>query len=377
MPQKQFTELERLRADNAALKDSEARTYSKLRALEKELAAIRRENATAASIREEIYKLAAVTPDPPKWIARTSTKGSGLIIPMMNWSDWHWGEVVEAEQVGGVNEYNRRIARTRLDRLVNRSHDLIRRQLGGAPKAPGIVVCLGGDMISGGIHEELRETNDGSIQQCLLELQERLESVFAFLADEFSRVFIVCVPGNHARGTIKPRAKNRVFESYEWNLYCQLERYFRRDDRIGFLIPADGDGYFTVLGHRFLLTHGDTLGVKGGDGIIGALGPITRGAIKVGRNQAQIGRDFDTVVMGHWHIYVPRGDATAAMCNSSMIGYNEYAHTILRVPFARPSQSLWFLHERHGIVSQEAVYLEEVSVKTSREWVGWSREIRG
>jgi hypothetical protein len=37
------------------------------------------------------------------------------------------------------------------------------------------------------------------------------------------------------------------------------------------------DVHYRVYGVRFLLNHGDMLGVKGGDGIIGAIGPIMRG----------------------------------------------------------------------------------------------------
>src|SRR5258706_1150686 len=157
------------------------------------------------------------------------------------------------------------------------------------PNYPGIVVCLGGYLISGNIHDELAQTNDGPVQQSILEVQEHLIRALTRMADVFGKVFVPCVVGNHGRNTLKPRAKNRVYESYEWNIYCQLEAWFKAkgDTRIQFSIPGETDAFFSVLGHRFLLTHGDTLGVKGGDGIIGAIGPIARGVTKVGRSEAQ------------------------------------------------------------------------------------------
>lgn len=371
MSAKQISEVERLRRDVAALKDAEAKTHTKLRVAERELAAIRRDNVSAGEIRATVYGLAEMTPDPPGWIAKPRPpKLPG--VPMTMWSDWHYGEVVREEQVGGVNHFNRAIAKQRIRRLVDILLDLTMHHMTN-PKYPGIVVCLGGDMISGNIHDELRETNDGTVQQSLLDLQELLIAALTLLAEKFGRVFVPCVVGNHGRGTLKPRAKNRVFESFEWNLYCQLERHFIRDSRVQFLIPGETDAHFSVLGHRFLLTHGDALGVKGGDGIIGALGPITRGTIKVGRSESQIGRDFDTLLMGHWHTFIPRGDASAALVNGSLKGYDEYARLFLRVPYSRPSQALWFIHERHGFTAQWPIYLDDLRTNKGKEWVSWQK----
>ena len=370
---KTFTEVERLRADNAALKEAEHQSHLKLRDAQRELANIQRANDTAETIRQQIYQLAERTPNPPKWIAAPRKRGLPGV-PMTMWSDWHYGEVVNASEVGGVNSFNRKIAQQRIHKLVEHTADLAIHHM-TKPEYPGVVVCLGGDFYTGTIHDELRETNEGFLFQVLQELQDEMAGALARMADVFGRIFVPCVVGNHGRTTLRPRAKGRVFENYEWNLYCQLERHFRGDRRIQFMIPGETDAYFTVLGHRFLLTHGDTLGVKGGDGIIGALGPITRGTIKVGRSEAQIGRDFDTLLMGHWHTFIPRGDASAALVNGSLKGYDEYARLILRVPYARPSQALWFIHEHHGFTAQWPIYLDEPRSRKKQEWVQWQKFI--
>ena len=328
-----------------------------VKSLAQDIKAIERQNDTALSIRKTIYSLAAPEINPPKWLISERVAGAPGI-PMTMWSDWHWGEIVRKEEVGGVNSFNRAIAKERLRRLVANVIDLAMRHM-VKPQYPGIVVCLGGDMISGNIHEELRETNDGHVQQSLIELQDELVAALLIIADKFGKVFVPCVVGNHGRTTMKPRAKGRVFENYEWNLYCQLERYFRNDKRFHFVVPGETDVHFSVLGHRFLLTHGDTLGVRGGDGIIGALGPIARGAVKVGRSEAHIGRDFDTMIIGHWHTYIPRGEATPVIVNGTLKGYDEYARLYLRVPYSRPSQALWFVDAKHGITAQWQIFLDE------------------
>ncbi len=76
--------------------------------------------------------------------------------------------------------------------------------------------------------------------------------------------------------------------------------------------------------------------------------------------------------MGHWHIYCPRGDGSAALVNGSLKGYDEHVRINLRVPYARPSQALWFMHARHGFTAQWPIYLDDrpKQVKAS-EWVSW------
>lgn len=350
--------------------DELAMLRTKVKLLQKDIDTIKEHNNDAAQIRKEIYGLAKQIPDPPEWVLTPHGKGlSG--VPMTLWSDWHCGEVVKPAEVGGVNAFNRKISKERIKRLVESIIDLAFNHMTN-PNYPGIVICLGGDMITGTIHEELQDTNDGYVQQTLLELQEQLITALAIMADKFKRVFVPCVVGNHGRMTHKPRMKGRVYTSFEWNLYHQLERHFKTDKRFQFLIPEETDAYFTVLGHRFLLTHGDSLGVKGGDGIIGALGPIARGAFKVGRSEAQIGRDFDTMLIGHWHTYTPRGDSIPVIVNGALKGYDEFARLALRVPYTRPSQALWFVHEKYGITAQWQIYLDKLR-KTDNTWLKFQR----
>lgn len=344
-----------------------------VQSLQRELSEIQRHNESCASVRQEIYGLSEVPPAPPLWVNKK--RPSGLPgVPMALLSDLHWGEVVRAEEVGGVNEFNRTIAKARLRRFVDTLIDLAVNHMVN-PQYPGLVLCLGGDIISGNIHEELRDTNEGYIQQTLIEVQDELAAAITLLANVFGKVFVPCVVGNHGRTTMKPRAKGRAYESYEWNLYQQLERHFRNDRRVQFFIPGETDAYFTVLGHRFLLTHGDTLGVRGGDGIIGALGPIARGAFKVGRSESQIGRDFDTILMGHWHTYIPRSEAVPVIVNGTLKGYDEYARLYLRVPYSRPSQALWFVHGKHGITAQWQIFLDDKrQSEDSAEWVKFQKQ---
>lgn len=335
--------------------------------LKRQLDRQQREEDTAAIIRERLYGLSAITPKPPAWLEQTRKASKVRGCPVTLWSDWHYGEVVRPEEVGGVNTFNAKVAEQRIRRLVDSTIELCFHHMGASEaEYPGIVVALGGDMISGDIHEELAVTNDRTPYQAINDLADICAAALTRIADSFGKVYVPCVVGNHGRGTHKPRHKGRVHTSFEWNLYCTLERHFRNDKRIQFDIPEQTDCHFSVYGHRILLTHGDSLGARGGDGIIGSLGPIMRGKIKTGHSEAQIGRDFDTLMIGHFHQYIT---LPGLVVNNSLKGYDEYARLFLRAPYSRPSQALFFVHPRHGVTAHWQVYLEDLPNVEGKAWL--------
>lgn len=135
------------------------------------------------------------------------------------------------------------------------------------------------------------------------------------------------------------------------------------DVRVG--IRDSNDVHYRVYALRFLLNPGDMLGVKGGDGIIGAIGPIMRGEIKKSGQSAALGLEYDINIMGHWHqeLMLPR----AIVCNT-LKGFDEYARLQLGAKPTRPTQPLWFVHPVHGITARWSVYVDEPS-KPATEWI--------
>lgn len=326
-----------------------------------------KEQDNARTVRENIYKIAAYDPDPPEWLAREGRAGARGV-PSTIWSDWHYGEVVN---MPGINQFNKQVARARIKRLCETTVDLAFNHMGKARISyPGCIVALGGDMLGGDIHEELMKSNDRTTQQSIEDLIDLISGGLEMMASSFGKLFVPCVVGNHGRSTKKMQMKERVFTSHEWNVYCGVARHFKKSRHVQFNIPETADCAFNLFGHRYLLTHGDSLGTKGGDGIIGALGPIMRGTLKTHRSEAQIGRDFDTLLIGHWHQYIT---LPGLIVNNSLKGYDEYAHLVLRAPYSRPSQALWFTHPEHGITAHWQVYLEKQlqPMTESKPWVSW------
>jgi hypothetical protein len=334
---------------------------------------LKKEEDTRAAIREEIIGILAHDPAPPAWVNRSASVTGDRGIPTTLWCDWHLGEVVKRETTNGLNEFNFKVARRRAATLVDHTVELAYEHMGRAKSSfPGAVVMIGGDMITGNIHPELAYTNDLTNQEAINETTDLLASCLDRMASKFGKLFVPAVTGNHPRDTSYARRmmhKMRNTTSHEWVIYCNLLRYFKKHTKhIQFYIPGGTDAIFSVVGHRYLLTHGDANGVKGGDGIIGALGPIVRGALKVHDSEAQIGVDIDTIVMGHWHQNV---NVPGVIVGNSFIGYNEHGRTGLRAKFTTPSQALWFTHPKYGITLRAEVYLESKIQPHKGPWVTW------
>ena len=347
-----------------SLMDKLFEANDKIRQLEASIAAQAKEELSAEYIKKQIIGLRDSKPKIPSWTIKKQSKKSQAGIPTLFASDWHWGEIVDPNQINGVNEYNIAIAQDRAKAMIEKATDLLKNHVAHSDY-PGIVFVLGGDMVSGDIHEELMATNEMEIMPTVLDLFGVLTWCINTLVNEFGNVFVPCVSGNHGRNTHKIRAKGRNFTSFDWLLYQFLSKRFEDDDRIVFHIPDGSDAYYSVYGHKYLLTHGDQF--RGGDGVIGALGPIIRGDHRKRSRNAQIDMEYDTMLLGHWHQLI---QLERLIVNGSLKGYDEYAYQN-NFGFEPPRQALWLTHPEHGITFSMPVYVDRKHRATSKEWISW------
>lgn len=331
--------------------------------LQSDLAEAKSHAVTADVLREWIgtTKLALAELNLPKWVDSPKLSGAPGV-PTLQLSDLHWGEIVKASQIGGVNEYSLSIARRRLETVVKGAVKLAR-ILSPEMKYPGIVVQLLGDCISGNIHDELQATNEINTMPTVLDLYRHLVPALRLLADTFGYVFVPCVTGNHGRDTRKIWAKDRHHTSFDWLLYQFLAIAFEGDPRVTFYVPDSSDGLYRVFGVRYLITHGDQF--KAGDSIIGAIGPITRGEQKKLARNVAVGQEYDVMAFGHWH---KRMISNRLRGNGSLIGYNEYAAQG-NFGFELPLQNFWMTHADHGITFDAPLLAEETKAAAKTAWV--------
>lgn len=298
--------------------------------------------------------------DPPTWLTpRTSTTRHPAIASMML-SDTHWDEVVRPEQIDHVNAYNRKIAEQRLQRAFEGAVTMARDRLKGF-SYEGFCLLMGGDMLSGLIHEELRETNEAPIMESVLTLVEPLEAGIHLLRKEFGRVDVEAVVGNHGRRTMKPVAKNRAQDNFDWLVYKIIERDFRKVPGVTVRVSDAADAQFSVYSTRYLLTHGDQF--KGGSGISAALSPLMLGAARKTRRQITAGRPYDVMCAGHWHQHMSL-PSKGLLMGGTLKGQDEYGY-VSNFEIEPPSQAFWLTTPEHGVVFPDRIYVQD------RKAEGW------
>jgi len=330
----------------------------------------RDENALA----EIIAGLTAAPADPPNWVTDGVDhiiNGRTESVPILCLGDWHYGERVNPSEAGGYR-FDAAIAGDRIRRTIEKTVSLTRDALAGL-EYPGIVCALLGDMTSGALHPELAESDEYSVFMSILRVRDLIVAAIRSLADEFGRVFVPTAVGNHGRSfDRKPRAKGYTERNSDWLIYQLVARHFEHDPRVTVMVPDSGETVFRVYGKTFLLSHGDQLGTRGGDGIIGAIGPIMRGSLKTLRSVQSLGIDIDHLIIGHWHqsIYLPQ-----VTVNGTIKGPDEYAMRMLRAPAEDPSQTLMVMHPDHGITFRQPIFLRDEAcpdrtrTATSSRWI--------
>lgn len=296
----------------------------------------------------------------PEWLAPKGPTKTHHGIPSVAIADWHSGEWVEADQVGGINCYTRAIADARLRRAFEQTVVVSRDYLKGV-EYQGIQVFLGGDFCSGNIHEELSATNEGTVFENVLSMAEGLIAGLTLLAKEFGRVHVVCVVGNHGRRTQKPIFKNRAKDSFDWITYGIVEGRLREDKRITMQVSPAIDAAVTLYRTRYLCMHGDDF--HGGGGISAELAPLLLGVHRTTRQKQAEGHPFDCMVLGHTHAikFLP---GMSIIVTGSGIGATELGTGKKYTP-EPPQCALWLTTPERGITAFAPVFVAD---KVAEGW---------
>ena len=287
-----------------------------------------------------VGKLMTCSTTPPKWL-HNKRPGKDKAIATAFLSDTHFDEVVQPRHINGVNAYNRAIATLRLQKFFENTLTLCKEHCGGID-IEGLVLPLGGDMVSGNIHEELAETNDEPIMDTVLYWSGQIIAGIEMLLTHFDRLYVPCVTGNHGRNHKKPKAKVRAKDSFDWLIYKLVERHFENSPEVTFNIPLETDARWNVYNTRYHMTHGDQF--KGGNGIAGIFTPIMRGNYKKMTREQSVETPYDILIMGHFHQLIDMG---SVIVNGSLKGYDEWTAS-MNFNFELPKQAFWLTDPKHG-----------------------------
>lgn len=308
----------------------------------------------AEHVAEQLAGLRGVEWSIPDWImaAGDGDKGRSVIGCLV--SDMHMGEVIDAEEMSGVNAFNPDICRERMRRYFEAAC-IVGKRWAADTQCEGALLALGGDQVSGSIHDELAMTNALTSPEQVIAAVEVLAAGIIKLRLAYNRVHVVSVPGNHGRTTHKSTAKLYSRLSYDTMIAAMLADRFRGDKNITFQYGPARDQIVPVFGRTVFLTHGDAMGTGGGHGFAGPMLPIIRGTKKVEAQQARFGRRPDLILHGHFH---SSGNAGAVLSNGALPGNSEYG-SVIRASPEPPRQWLFLLHDKWWLRERADIMLTD------------------
>lgn len=289
---------------------------------------------------------------------RLKLKAGSPGIPTLFISDVHYAEKVDAKQIGGLNSYGVSIADKRIQTLFSNTQKLVSDYVKIDNNA--LVVALGGDMLSGNIHDELRETNDLPIIEAARQLAYQLSQGIHEMAGAFQSIHVPCVVGNHGRMSHKPAAKGAVDNNFDHLVYLFMAEILKQDRNVMLHISDSLDLDFQIFNTRYKLTHGDQFKCAGGVG--GIWPPLMKGNANKQKRAAALGQSYDYLMMAHFH---QLGFVESLIVNGSVKGYDEYAFR-MNLPFERPQQGLWLTHPQEGLTIKMPVFCDEGIEKAKR-----------
>lgn len=273
--------------------------------------------------------------DPPK-----GPGGRGAFV--LAFSDIHAAERVDKEQVGGRNEYSPSICQKRVNKLIDQARWMIEAWRAGPNgygwKIDQIILWLGGDIMTGFIHDDLVESNFMSPTEEVMFAQDLCVQVIDALSahDGIKRVEVPTSWGNHGRDTPDRRVATGWKRSYEWMMYRQIAKLYASNPNVRVHVGQDEITRLDVLGTKIRFTHGDQ--IKYGDGVGGLTIPLRKWLAKQDRTERA-----DLTIIGHHHQYLDLGDAVV---NGSLIGWGAYAQRV--APYSPASQVCCLIDEKYG-----------------------------
>lgn len=301
---------------------------------------------------------------PSKVPKKTSTKMSRSLV--VHFSDTHFGCNIEKTELNGINEYNWAIAARRTGLLM----DQVVTYKPQYRDSTELVMLINGDIIAGVIHDQ-----EWAVDLLTTQFAGAI-SIFSqaisYAAQHFGRVRVVCTPGNHGRAmhkSSKDRAMTHKWDSYENMIYLALREIFAgKHKNVEFIIPECPYAIVEIQGHKFLVTHGDTVINVGNPGKNLNMKSINEQINKVNSQLIRGDENFAAIVVGHVHVPTIQEteSGTMLLINGTMSGLDSYAQS-LGIFSRNATQTLFEVVNGHPVGDIRLIRLREADAREDLE----------
>jgi len=329
---------------------------AEVRRLEGQLEKVKQETGMVRILMEDVKE--AIKALPPvkrrKGRQRKVSKVSSPVVYVSHWTDWHMGAIQDPAEVEGFGEFSPEILERRIMDCVERQLEWVELHRSNY-RIEESVDLVTGDLISGGIHDELLWTNAFPEPVQAIRAGELLARVVARKAAEFKKVVVHFVTvDNHGRLTKRKQHQEAGYNCWGYVIGFYAKERLREHKNVEFNVYPVTQQVVQVSNRRYLLTHGDRVRAWMGFPYYGQERKISREASRRMRRALDEWRKgvllddgvevlFDLLVGGHWHVPMTH---CLYWLGGSACGTTAYDHSQGR--WAEPSQPSWLVHPKHG-----------------------------
>ena len=317
--------------------------HSENQALRSELAEAKRASGEVSVIMDDVLS-AVQQAERVKIEARSSggkTKVEAPCSHVIHLTDLHIGQVTKPEQVEDLGEYNYAIATARMKTLAEKVIAKTDVQRSGYNVTEAVILGTG-DWVSGDIHPELQFTNEFPAPVQAVKAGYLLGAFFMALAPHFKSIRAEMITlDNHGRLTRKPQASDGGLNNWGYVSSAIAKEYCRNQPNITVNVHAQPCKIVQVETERYLIFHGHQMRGWAGKPYYGFDQRLLKEALKRMNMSEQV--KFTKMVFGHFHDAAMSGWWTLG---GSVSGTDANDHNQGR--FARPHQTSWFVHSKHG-----------------------------
>lgn len=256
-------------------------------------------------------------------------------------SDWHVEEQVDPATCNFLNSFDLEVCDRRIAELTERFVTLLEheRRLADVSR---VLVWLGGDFISGHIHEDTAEMAQLAPLAALRWAGKRIAGFIDTVAQLADSVVVATNSGNHGRSTPKLRVGTELEHSFEQHLYLSLASAEQRPN-VDWHVGTGYLNYVDLDGFRVRLHHGHAYTYAGGIGGIHV--PVSKA--NAAWNAVE---PANLTCFGHWHQFSWLR-AGRYVSNGSLIGHSAYA-TRIKASFEPPCQACVIVDHRRQEVTK-------------------------
>jgi len=262
-------------------------------------------------------------------------------------SDMHTGMINKAPHTGEIT-YNREIQEKELSELmkgVGRFYQLYKPSY----SIETFYIFGLGDLITNDriFEGQKAEITCGVGKQIQLAFQYVSDAIKKLL-EVYPRVVYIGVVGNHGRTTSKYMSEDAT-DNFEYLLGTLIRERFAGNKRVEIILPTDYSYSLTIRGHRYLLTHGNS--IRGC-----SLNTIEKAAKEIA---LLVENDcYDVITIGHFHsVYeFPISPSTTLLVNGCFIQKDSYAYDKLR-KFSTAKQLLFNVSKKSALHNLQKIDL--------------------